>query len=250
RYNLALSELDNSGGKATLEAAKIFVKYHQAEAAKNNAEMDKLADEASALLETESNITDPSFVVILSLIYLNQERYEDSMKLLALHPQNIECIAIMTQAYLMINRVDMAEQLLARSKKQFEESPIYQLAEAWVCLFVGGKKNDRAFYTFDELGQLISSPSVKLMNCQAISKLHLNQYPEAEGILLEAMDKESSNADTLVNMNICSILMEKDAETLNRLKSQLEDQHPNIAFVADINKKAALFDELANKFAA
>ncbi|OLY78118.1 Coatomer subunit epsilon [Smittium mucronatum] len=252
KYNSASNECQNIRESAygDLQAAATnLTLYLQARYQSGKTEMlpALVADCHRNLKENENSITNPIFVYLTSALLLHAGEYEEAMKLLALHPENIECFALMVQAYLAINRSDMAEQLCLRTKKLFEDSVIYQLCEAWTCCYsAAGAKADRAFYTFEELSLSSTGTSISLLVSQAVSKLHMGQYPEADGILLEALDKDNNNGNVLSNLAISSVLNDKDS--YKNYVNQLREQNPHHPFIADIDEKASLFDSAAKVF--
>ena len=56
-------------------------------------------------------------------------------------------------------------------------------------LFQGGDKYQEAYYIYEEIAQSPSSNTVKILNGQAIANIHLGRYPEAESLLLDALNK-------------------------------------------------------------
>ncbi|OMJ13971.1 Coatomer subunit epsilon [Smittium culicis] len=249
KFTSANSECQSIGPSDLQAAATNLCLYMQSKYQTGKADMLPaiVADCRKVLSENEHSITNPTFVYLSSALLLHAGFSEDSMKLLALHPGNIECFALMVQAYLSINRSDMAEQLLSRSKKAFEDSVIYQLSEAWTnCCSSAGSKAEKAFYSFEELTMSCTSTSMNLLVSQAVAKMHIAQYPEADGILHEALDKDNSNSNVLANLAISSVLNEKDS--YSTYVSQLRDQNPNHPFIADLNEKSALFDSCAKAY--
>ncbi|KAJ2800263.1 hypothetical protein H4R20_004127 [Coemansia guatemalensis] len=153
-------------------------------------------------------------------------------------------------AYLSINRVDLAQKLTAKLRTWAEDAPIAQLAEAWAALFVGGPKYNEAFYIFEELAQASSVSTARLLTALAVCKMHLAQYPEAEALLLEALEKDSNDPDVLANLVVCANLTSKPLETKSRYLSQLKHAAPTHPFVVDLEAKDAEFDAIAARLSA
>ncbi|KAJ1822429.1 hypothetical protein LPJ56_000786 [Coemansia sp. RSA 2599] len=243
--------INDLGSSTSSMAPALQALYHLATYLQATDEATKEAVGASVeeLVGVQNNLVDGTFVAIVSQILVNMQKHEEALKLLAMHPKNLECIALSVVVLLQINRVDMAQKLVARTRGWAEDSPIAQLAEAWTNLYVGGGKYTEASYIFEELAQASSVTTVCLLNSLAVVKMHLGQLPEAEAFLEEALAKESNNPDTLANLVVCANLAAKPLETKNRYLSQLRDVAPNHPFVLDLAAKDAEFDALAAKYA-
>ncbi|CAG8554551.1 11403_t:CDS:2, partial [Racocetra fulgida] len=84
---------------------------------------------------------------------------------------------------------DLAKREIAATKTWAEDAMLAQLIEAWVGLRTGGDKYQEAYYIYEEIAQSPSSNTVKVLNGQAVCNIHLGRYPEAESLLLEALNK-------------------------------------------------------------
>ncbi|KAJ1853341.1 hypothetical protein GGF49_004752 [Coemansia sp. RSA 1853] len=200
------------------------------------------------LVADSNNLQSPSFVAIAAQVLVIAQKTDDALKILALHPKNLECVAMTVVTYLAIDRVDLAQKLIARVRTWAEDAPIAQLAEAWTSLFVGGPKYNEAFYIFEELAQASSVSTVPLLNALAVCKMHLQQYPEAISLLQEALEKNPNSPDTLANLVVCANHAGQSLETKTQYLDQLKHAAPNHPFVLDLEAKDAEFDALKNKF--
>ncbi|CAG8844123.1 11489_t:CDS:2, partial [Racocetra persica] len=138
--------------------------------------------------------------VIAGMIYYHEGLFEDALKILVRHNRNLECVALIIQIYLQLDRLDLAKREIAATKTWAEDAMLAQLIEAWVGLRTGGDKYQEAYYIYEEIAQSPSSNTVKVLNGQAVCNIHLGRYPEAESLLLEALNKNNNDPDTLVNL--------------------------------------------------
>ncbi|CAJ0911459.1 12113_t:CDS:2, partial [Entrophospora sp. SA101] len=149
-------------------------------------------------------------------------------------------------------RLDLAKRELASTKTWAEDAMLAQLIEAWVGLKTGGDKYQEAYYIYEEIAQSPSSNTVKILNSQAVCNIHLGRYPEAESLLLEALNKNNDDPDTLVNLIVVSNFTRKHTEAteiINRYANQLKEVAPNHPFLQELDLKTSLFDRAAQRFA-
>lgn len=88
-----------------------------------------------------------------------------------------------------------------------------------------------------------------LLNGQATSFLLQGKFEEAEAALQEAMEKDSSNADTLINMIVLAQQTGKPPEVCNRYLTQLTDENPGHPFVKTYRQKEADFERMVRQYA-
>ena len=111
----------------------------------------------------------------------------------------------------------------------------------------GGEKLQEAFYTFQELIDK-NAPTALLLNGQATCCISQGKYEEAESVLQDALEKDSNNTDTLVNLVVLSQLSSKAPEVSNRYLSQLVDSAPDHPLVKEFQKKGEDFDKISLQY--
>ncbi|KAF5398286.1 hypothetical protein PHET_08426 [Paragonimus heterotremus] len=123
-----------------------------------------------------------------------------------------------------------------------------QLATALFNLTKGGEQLQEALNIYEELKERHGSTTV-ILNGQAVALIGMNRWQEAEAILQEAIDLDSSNADVLVNMIMVSQHLCKPVETINRLMSQLKDANKDHLFLREYAAKEEEFVRCAQQYA-
>ncbi|KAJ2359454.1 hypothetical protein GGF43_000073 [Coemansia sp. RSA 2618] len=242
-YSLVLDEIPATATSPELLAIRQLALLKQQGHA--SPEATHIVDE---LIADTNNLQSSTFVSIAAQSLIIAQKYDSALKILALHPKSLECVSMTVVTYLAIDRVDLAQKLVARVRTWAEDAPIAQLAEAWTNLFVGGPKYNEAFYIFEELAQASSVSTVPLLNALAVCKMHLGQYPEALSLLQEALEKNSNDPDTLANLIVCANHTSQSLETKTRYLGQLKHAAPSHPFIADLDAKDAEFDTLNDKF--
>ncbi|KAJ1985389.1 hypothetical protein H4R34_000043 [Dimargaris verticillata] len=201
--------------------------------------------QVQSYMEEPVNLLNPKIVVPVATLLDRLGQLEGALRTLAHQPKDLECVALTVQILLTINRTDLAQREVTAIKTWAEDDSLAQLIEAWVHLRLGGSKYREALYIFEELAQASPVPTLKLLNSQAICNLHLGRLPEAESCLLEALNKDSNDPDTLVNMLICANLLQKPLEVRNRYLNQLRDVAPAHPFLHTLEQREALFHHCA-----
>ncbi len=111
----------------------------------------------------------------------------------------------------------------------------------------GGSNIQEAAYIFQELSDKYGSTPL-LLNGLAVSEMHMNNFPGAEKMLQDAIAKDASNADTIINLIVCSQHLRKPEEVLDRYMADLKRVSPNHMFLSDFQNAFAEFDALAASY--
>ncbi|XP_066064641.1 coatomer subunit epsilon isoform X1 [Chamaea fasciata] len=241
KFGVVLDEI-KANASPELQAVRMFAEY----LAKDN-QRDSIVAELDKKMSKSLDVTNCTFLLMAASIYCHDQNPEAALR--ALHQgDSLECLAMMIQILLKLDRLDLARKELKKMQEQDEDATLTQLATAWVNLSLGGEKLQEAFYTFQELAERCC-PSLLLLNGQAACAMGQGRWDEAEGLLHDALDKDSSHPETLLNLVVLSQHLGKAPEVTNRYLSQLKDAHKDHPFIKEYQAKENDFDRLALQYA-
>ncbi|WWD18527.1 hypothetical protein CI109_102980 [Kwoniella shandongensis] len=155
---------------------------------------------------------------------------------------DLECIALLVQLLLSLDRKDLAQSTYAAAKKIGNDSLLIQAMEAWIGLKTGSRPLHQSYYFYEELYQLPGGRTAPVLASHAAAHLLLGHVDEAKADIIEATQREGGAQDGDVLSVGTSLGVEGFAEKL----ASSAPQHP---FAADLAEKTKLFDEAASKFA-
>ena len=214
----------------------------------NSSKRDNIVKNLDSKMSANVDVSNVTFLVMAASIYFHEQNYDAALRVL--NPSDaLECIALSIQILLKLDRVDLARKELKRMQEIDEDSVMTQLAQAWFNLAVGGDKYQDAYYIFQEMSDKHNSTPL-LLNGQAACYMAQGKWDDAETVLQEAMDKDSNNPETLINMIMLTQHTGKSIEISNRYVSQLKDSHRSHPFVQDLLHKESEFDRIARNYSS
>ncbi len=197
-------------------------------------------------LDDDASGNNPLLQLIAAMIYLHEGNKNDALRALR-NGTTLEQLGLTVHIYIQMNRVDLAEKTIKAMQAIDDECTLTQLATAWVYVAKGGVNIQEAAYIFQELSDKYGSTAL-LLNGLAVAEMHMNNFPGAEKMLLDAIAKDGSNADTIINLIVCSQHLRKGEDVIDRYMTDLKRVSPNHPFIREFTTAFARFDELANKY--
>ncbi|KAK8960653.1 Coatomer subunit epsilon-1 [Platanthera guangdongensis] len=233
---LVIDEI-NSSAPTALQAVKLLALYLS-------------GDKGSAISSLREWLSDaaighnPILRLVAGIIYMHEQDYNEALK----HTNTggtMELLALNVQIYILMHRSDYAEKQLKAMQQIDEDHTLTQLANAWLNLAVGGSKIQEAYLIFQDFSEKYQMTGM-ILNGKALCCMHMGRFDEAEALLLEALNKDAKDAETLANLIVCSLHVGKSA---SRYLSQLKLAHPDHILVKRISSAEDSFDRAVQDFA-
>ncbi|KAG6594404.1 coatomer subunit epsilon-1-like [Cucurbita pepo subsp. pepo] len=230
-YQLVVSEIDSSA-PTPLQAVKLLALYLSDPSSKEST--------IASLHEWLSDPAignNPTLRLIAGIIFMHEQDYNEALK----HTNaggTMELHALNVQIFLKMHRSDYAERQLRVMQQTDEDHTLTQLANAWLNLAVGGSKIQEAYLIFQDFSEKYSMTSL-ILNGRAVCCMHMGNFDEAETLLLEALNKDAKDPETLANLVVCSLHLGKPT---SRFLSQLKLSHPDHLLVKRISAAEENFD--------
>ncbi|XP_074650759.1 coatomer subunit epsilon-like [Tubulanus polymorphus] len=240
KYGVVLDEI-SSGSPDELQAVQMFAYYLS-----DYSKRDSIIRDLDNKMSSSVDLSNSTFPLMAASIYYHEQNYDSALRVLQQSDQ-IDCMALMVQIYLRIDRVDLAKKELKQMQDNDDDNTLTQLALALFNLAVGGDKLQDAYYIFQEMADKYG-PTPMLLNGMASCYMAQGKFDDAEGCLLESIDKDSNNPETLVNMIVLSQHLGKAPEVSNRYISQLKDSHRSHPFVQEYLIKESEFDRITRNY--
>ncbi|KAL5665168.1 hypothetical protein ACJX0J_025276, partial [Zea mays] len=120
----------------------------------------------------------------------------------------LHMLALNVHIYLQMNRTDHAKKQLRVMQQLDEDHTLTQLTNAWVDLVLGGSKIQEARLIFQDLSDKYPT-TCTILNGKALCSTHMGNFEDAEGLLLESLNKDAKDTKTLANLTVCSLNLGK-----------------------------------------
>jgi len=246
KYTFVITDIGSNAHPA-IQAIKLLAVYLQKFDSKSEREV-PLNTIRDWMKDGSATYNHPTIQLIYATMLYHEGSYEDAMRTVY-QTNNLEGLAMLVQIYLKINRVDQAEKELRSMMKIDEDATLTQLAAAWVNLYAGGEKIGEALTTYNDMVDRYS-PTPLLLNGIAICNMNLKKFAEAEQNLMKALEKDSSNPDTIVNLIACYEQQGKPADVIARQINQLKGVAPQHPYLLQVQKVEEEFDRVSKMFSS
>uniref|UniRef100_A0A2P2LJQ4 Coatomer subunit epsilon n=2 Tax=Rhizophora mucronata TaxID=61149 RepID=A0A2P2LJQ4_RHIMU len=215
-YQLVINEIDDSA-PTPLQAVKLLALYLSSPSHKEST-----ISSLKELLADAAIGSNAVLRLIAGIIFMHEEDYNEALK----HTNaggTMELHALNVQLFIKMHRSDYAERQLRVMQQIDEDHTLTQLAMTWLNLAVGGSKLQEAYLIFQDFSEKYPMTSL-ILNGKAVCCMQMGNFDEAETLLLEALNKDAKDPETLANLVVCSLHLGKSS---SRYLSQLKLSHPD-----------------------
>ncbi|XVE91060.1 hypothetical protein DITRI_Ditri20bG0125900 [Diplodiscus trichospermus] len=237
-YQLVINEIDSSAA-TPLQAVKLLALY-----------LSNPHDKESTISSLKEWLADPAIGsnailrLIAGIVFMHEEDYNEALK----HTNaggTMELHALNVQIFIKMHRSDYAERQLRVMQQIDEDHTLTQLANAWLNLAVGGSKIQEAYLIFQDFSEKYPMTAL-ILNGKAVCCMHMGNFDEAETLLLEALNKDAKDPETLANLVVCSLYLGKSS---SRYLSQLKITHPQHILVKRASSAEESFERAVQSVA-
>ncbi|CAM0901974.1 unnamed protein product [Alopecurus aequalis] len=232
-HQLVIDEI-GPGAATPLQAVKLLAVYLSGGAGNKESAISKLKE----LLGDAALGSNPILRLVAGTIFMHEQDYAEALKHTNPAGGSMELLALNVQIYLQMHRPDHAEKQLRVMQKLDEDHTLTQLASAWVHLVMGGSKIQEAHLIFQDFSEKYPATCM-ILNGKAQCLMHMGNFEQAEGLLLESLNKDANDAQTLANLIVCSLKVGKPA---SRYLNQLKLAHPEHMLVKRMSSAEDSFD--------
>ncbi|KAK4491530.1 hypothetical protein RD792_002282 [Penstemon davidsonii] len=237
-YQLVINEIDSSAA-TPLQAVKLLAWYLSSP---ENKEM--TISSLHEWLEDPAIGNNPVLRLVAGIIFTHEQDYNEALKYTNAGG-TMELHALNVQIFLKMHRSDYAEKQLRVMQQIDEDHTLTQLANAWLNLAVGGSKIQEAFLIFQDFSEKYQMTSL-ILNGKAVCCMHKGEFDEAELLLLEALNKDAKDPETLANLVVCGLHLGKSS---SRYLSQLKLSNQDHILVKRASNAEESFDKAVHAFA-
>nr|ACF81616.1 unknown [Zea mays] len=138
---------------------------------------------------------------------MHEQDYNEALK----HTHSggtLDLHALNVQIFIKMHRSDYAEKQLKIMQQIDEDHTLTQLANAWLGIAVGGSKIREAYLIFQDFAEKYPMTGM-VLNGKAVCCMHMGSFEEAETLLLEALNKDAKDPETLANLIVCNLHLGK-----------------------------------------
>jgi coatomer protein complex subunit epsilon len=240
QYDKVISEAAVSEGPG-LKALGLRAKYESP----STPESDKssLLSELQALSYDASSAT--AQLVAAQTFLAHGEMTKEALQCVHLGT-TMEHLALTTQIYLRMDRIDLAKQTLVAMKQADEEAVLTQLCACYVNIVSGKSKALDAVHLLTSLTEQYGACTM-LLNLTAVGYMTAEKYAEAETSLMEAA-AEGEDVDTLINLIVCYQQQGKDMDVIEPVLERVKNTYPNHSFVQGLLRVEGAFERESTKY--
>ncbi|CAB3401374.1 unnamed protein product [Caenorhabditis bovis] len=239
---IPLKEIPSSTKSPELLAVRRYAEFVSDPRAKQRV-LQEIKDEvASRSIKTEIG-------AVLAATILNETNNpEDAFRAVSRF-EGLEPRAVKVFTLIKMNKKKLAMAEVKKMNAIDEDATLSQLANALVTSFAATGKVKDALYIYSEMADKYGKTSDLEMH-QAVVSILTQDYTSADELLSNALERDSKDADVLINTLVVSQCLEKDDDVSDRFISLLKHDHASHPWTIDYIAKENEFDRIAAETSA
>lgn len=170
-------------------------------------------------------ITTSNGKILKSRLLFDCNKLQECFELLADGP--IEVISAKIILLLLINRYDLASQMIEEYKRMNDEIPIVKIMLAIFYLYTENQKE--AFLMFDDLESMcestVNDSSTVILNGKGVSNILNYEFNDAKEFFKNTLREDPTNGDAIYNIITCSLYL-YDLDEASEFLDKLYDSFP------------------------
>jgi len=236
---LVLQKIRDSDPVA-LQAVKLLATYIE----NPEGSIEKVGEQLDEWMDDSSTASDATMLVIAAMIYNREGQPETALRFVHT-AATLEMMATLVYTYMAMDRLDLAEKTFASMQQAEDDATLTQLAAAWIQVAKGGDSIKKAYFIFADLADKYGGVSVTLLNGQASCHMSKGEFEDAEQLLQQALAKNPSDVDTLINLVVCLQHQQKSEDLLATNLSLLKKNHPSHPWVKHYARLEESFERVS-----
>ena len=209
---MVLNEVSEHETNPSLKAVWLLARVVKSTKNNNNKVEEEYVQTVREWMEHPSMCRDETAMVVAATVLLMVEDYETALKACFLG-KSLENMALGVHVLISMNRLDIASSHAQKMSEIDDDAPLTQLVQAWVGCRQGGRKLQEAYYIYQELGDKFAW-TAKLHNGLACCQMMMGRWEDAEAELLQALEKNAKDVETLNNLAVVSLHLGKTKDAV------------------------------------
>ncbi|CAI5444949.1 unnamed protein product [Caenorhabditis angaria] len=233
---IPLKEIPTSTKSAELAAVRRYAEFRSDARAQQRIVAEIQEEIAARNLKSEIG-------AVLAATILNEtNNSEDAFRAVSRF-DGLEARAAKVFTLIKMNKKKLAFAEAKRMNQIDEDATLSQLANALVSSFIATGKVKDALYIYSEMADKYGRTSDLEMH-QAVVSILTQDYAGADELLNNALERDSKDADVIINSLVTAQLLEKDDDVAERFVSLLKHDHSTHPWTIDYLAKEAEFDRI------
>jgi coatomer subunit epsilon len=224
--------------RSALQALSLLAQYEQCNSEEAQT---SIVEKMKSVVASDGS---PSTQLFAAQLFCSHGLVKDALQQVHLGV-TMEHMSLKLQLFLKLDRLDLAVEQYHLLRQADEDAVLTAIGGVHVALATGASASDTAIHTLSMLSEQYG-PSVLLMNLMAASYIVSSKMEAAEGVLTDCRrDFPTLNADTLINLIVCTQHQGKD---VGPLIAELQQAFPTHPFSMGLERVIGAFERESIKY--